>query len=69
MYKKRSQQLRLNIDLTELHNGKIKVAINNYKQISSSKNAILSEKVKTLVFHLLLKSHKRTNPRRTDISL
>ena len=67
-----SNYQRLNIDLTELHNGKIKIAINNYKdaeQISSSKNGILSEKVKTSVFHLLLKIHKRNNPGKTDVSL
>ena len=55
---------------TELHTKKKQTVTNNYKNAKqiSSKNSFLSDKIKTPVFHLLIKIYKPNNPRRTDIS-
>ena len=54
----------VNDDPAELHTGKNKDVINNFKyakQISSKWQILLPDKLKTAAFHLLSKIHKPNN--------
>ena len=54
----------VNDDPAELHTGKNKAVINNFKyakQISSKWQTLLPDKLKTAAFHLLSKIHKPNN--------